>query len=675
MYTYDETMTLTYREEKKGEYGQVLSPKINNINGYVITHELGHAIDYNKDSASQMKAYEAAFNQIKSSSDYKKFVKDELYAMTDVNEFFAEYYTYKKYGTTSKQGQKLFKELEKDAQKNPSIKNLLDSMNKMISDTEKLSKEQRQSEKMSQYDLQAATERAKKEAVKQKEQNTNTNTDNTQNGHLLPNPTEPQTPVEKPAPTEPVSPSDPTKPVEPNTPNHATTPQEPQKPTTDTSKPEKSEENTKTDPEKLPNNDTKDKEISESKPSVSEIPDKESNNTTVENGKETYKPFEQKPGSEGIGTLPTADAETLSQQKAQELYEKYGNGYDIKVDAIKNPDGTITVQYSVTKIGNSTTGESGTQGAGNSDGKGDGKLPEGPTGNITGNSGAGKTDSNKAPGLDENGHIPIEKLPSQNTNNSNFGIYEGVGIDIKDYMNSTGTIDVNKLMTDWQNNGGEIYSTSDRNAINGILGSYNTALETNNWNEFFSNVSKLVDNLSKGSDYMSSLLCKQMDEFIENIGGLSVDDTKYTSFVFSELTRAVRIISSPGNYNTTSNKTPNLNPDSVVLPDNNKSNNNGNLDSDFGKNDRPTDLKEKIPYDTPQSNTNNTTNTNKKPADENSIKPKNETAQPSVPKNNTNNGSSINIGFKPSTGGSNSTKKPSNSSFNKPQKPSSNIRF
>lgn len=181
IYKSGETMGLTYRSEQRVGYS--VNPEINNINGLVITHELGHAIDYNSHVRSQIKQFEDIFNEIKNNPDYKKFVKDEIYALHDVHEFFAEYYCYTKYSITPRQGQKLFKKLKQDAEKNPDLKNLFDSMDKIISDTEKLSKTERQATgAMSSYDLQAAKQRAYIEKTQAEKENTNNN----QEGHKLP---------------------------------------------------------------------------------------------------------------------------------------------------------------------------------------------------------------------------------------------------------------------------------------------------------------------------------------------------------------------------------------------------------------------------------------------------------------------------------------------------------
>lgn len=663
MYTYDETMTITYRGEKRGEYGEVISPEINNINGYVITHELGHAIDYNKESSSQMKQFENTFNKIKNSKDYQKFVKDNIYALSDVNEFFAEYFTYKKYGTTSKQGQKVFKELEKDAQKNSEIKNLLDSMQKIISNTEKLSKEDRQSNKMSQYDIQAATEKAKKEAKAKKEEQTN-NTNNNQNGHLLPpDHSDQTTPVNPPSP--------PVNPTPDKTENNKTDKEDAPvvKPPADTVNPDG---NTETKTDKDENNKTQDKKPPkepDTAPAPSTRPDNETPDTkpadnTVEHGKETYKPFDQKPGAEGIGNLPSTDAPTLSQQKAQELYEKYGDGYDINVNAVTNPDGTITVEYTVKKAGQ------GTNGAGNGTGNADGKLPDGPVGDITGNSGAGKTDSGNAPGLDGNGKIPVKDINGSNAN-SNSGIFEGVGIDINNYTNKDGLINVDKLMSDWQKNGGDVYNFSDANSIGSVLNAFNDANVSGDWNKFYDTVNGIADSVKGGNYYALSKLCELMDDFMNNTGGLTVQDKRFTSQIFNELKRAVSIVIAPGGgFSSNPNKLPPLNPNNVTLAGDEKKNNKTNVDSGFGKDDRPKDLDKKIPYNTPEVNTNNTNikkfpNGSVKPKDDkvpnNSVKPKNEPTQSNVPKNNTNKGNSININKKPSSGSIGGTKRPSSS--------------
>lgn len=412
MYTYDETMTLTYRERQQGE---VISPEVNNIDGYTITHELGHAIDYTKNSESQMKEFEDLFNMIKSSKDCKKLLKDELYALTNFNEFFAEYYTYKQYGTTSKQGQKLFNLLRSLAQKDGNIKKILDGMDRIISGTEKLSKEERQAGKLSPYDIQRAQGERK--------------------GHCVtPNVGGSQRPEEG-GDVPPVAP----EPVNP--------------PVVDWG-----------DPDWEPIVDVE-KEVGNVQLIIDDT--KDSENKTEESGSGFHEFAFTRNGKE-ITVAPTEENEAILMAQIEiSLTEMFGSLEDSEYRITFIYDDKGNVKGAVVKFTekNDETG----------------KETDKPTTN---------NEQQNKPHISGGDTIRDENLQP--------GYFPGTGINIYDYRNGDGRIDVHSLVYDWEKNGGEVY-TFYADEINNIWKAIHNAENSGNWDDFWRNLDKLTTTVGYNS--------------------------------------------------------------------------------------------------------------------------------------------------------------------------------
>lgn len=320
-------------------------------------------------------------------------------------------------------------------------------------------------------------------------------------------------------------------------------------------------------------------------------------------------------------------------QAKEEALEKYGKNANVEINVNVTVDdkGNVKVRVDASVLGYID----------GNNGKG------GPKGDITGGSGNSKPDRQKIPGLDKDGKIPVNKVPPQNVNDSDFGIFKGVGLDITDYMNNKGQIDINKFIADWKANDGDVFDFNTAGAVGRLLGIINTALASKNWNRFYSDVEKLAKSLGAANTYFDSMFYKQSEEFIDNFGGMSLEDKKrFTSLAFRNFTKAMTTIE-PFTYSTPNKNLPKINSQNVTPGGDAKPNNKNNIDSGFGKSDGPKDLDEKIPYDTGRNN-----QSGKDPVkyESNSVKPKKESSKPNVPKNNTTNGNSININNKPTTG-------------------------
>lgn len=378
----ENTIYLSY-DEKIRDYSYPNKPR-NCVKEETLIHELGHAIDFKPGYAQgEMSKAKDLFDKIKGSSQ-------KFYAYTDYSEFFAEYYTYKQLGGSCNGAGTLFRKLESSSDKN--VKDILSIMNKIIEDTRALPVE-------------------KRDPFKAREKKNEEKPENDLN-NIVPSPHNP--PV-KPTPDIIVI-------------GDGSNPKPFEKPETEDGpdlKPHLNPKEQQEKPEIEDGNTTHGKKPSkepDAKPDPSTEPDKgtpgsDPESNTVENGKETYNPPEKNPGQEGIGNLPSMDSETISKQKAQELYEKYGDGYDIKVDVVKNADGSFTVEYSVTKSGQGANGN----GSGSSSGSGTNAGNSG-NGNGIGNnnngSGSGNTGGNSIGGGSASG-------AGGNSGHNNGGSYGG----------------------------------------------------------------------------------------------------------------------------------------------------------------------------------------------------------------------------------------------------------